>query len=127
MPRVNHFEIHADDPERAAEFYKLAFGWTIKKWEGPVDFWLIVTGASPEPGINGGIKRRSESQATVNSIEVPSIDEYVRRVERCGGEIVMEKRPIPGFGWHCCCQDTEGNLFGLIETDVTVTGDDAKS
>ena len=27
MPRVVHFEIHADDPERAINFYKSVFGW----------------------------------------------------------------------------------------------------
>ncbi len=40
MPRVVHFEINADDPERAAKFYQNVFGWKIKKWEGPIDYWL---------------------------------------------------------------------------------------
>ncbi len=38
MSRVVHFEIHADDPERAAKFYERALGWTISKWDGPVDY-----------------------------------------------------------------------------------------
>ncbi|MGZ7136310.1 MAG: VOC family protein, partial [Methanobacterium sp.] len=38
MPRVVHFEIPADDPERAIEFYKNVFGWKIDKWEGPFDY-----------------------------------------------------------------------------------------
>ncbi len=33
MPRVVHFEIHADDPERAVRFYKKVFGWKIEKWQ----------------------------------------------------------------------------------------------
>ncbi|HEV2494165.1 MAG TPA: VOC family protein [Terriglobia bacterium] len=37
MPRVIHFEINADQPERAAKFYTAVFGWEIKKWEGPTD------------------------------------------------------------------------------------------
>jgi predicted enzyme related to lactoylglutathione lyase len=37
MPRVVYFEIPADDPERAAKFYKEVFGWKIDKWEGPFD------------------------------------------------------------------------------------------
>jgi len=44
MPRVVHFEIHADDPQRAANFYQGVFGWDIKKWEGPEDYWLVTTG-----------------------------------------------------------------------------------
>ena len=53
MPRVVHFEIHADDPQRAANFYQNVFGWQINKWEGPEDYWLVTTGADNEPGING--------------------------------------------------------------------------
>ena len=41
MPRVVHFEIMADDPDRAVKFFKKVFGWRINKWEGPVDYWLI--------------------------------------------------------------------------------------
>ena len=37
MPRVMHFEIGADQPDRAAKFYADAFGWKIQKWEGPMD------------------------------------------------------------------------------------------
>ena len=30
MPRPIHFEIHADDPDRAVAFYKGLFGWEFK-------------------------------------------------------------------------------------------------
>ena len=36
MSRVIHFDIEADDPQRAAEFYTKVFGWKISKWEGPM-------------------------------------------------------------------------------------------
>src|SRR4051812_15755751 len=35
MPRVIHFEISADEPERAARFYADVFGWEVTKWDGP--------------------------------------------------------------------------------------------
>ena len=35
MGRVSHFEINADDPKRAAEFYRHAAGWDVKDWGGP--------------------------------------------------------------------------------------------
>jgi uncharacterized protein len=34
MNRPVHFEIHAEDPERAANFYRQLFGWEITKWAG---------------------------------------------------------------------------------------------
>ena len=52
MARPVHFEIHADDPERAVEFYSAVLGWTFTKWEGPADYWLVTTGPDNEPGIN---------------------------------------------------------------------------
>jgi predicted enzyme related to lactoylglutathione lyase len=41
MPRVVHFEISADDPERAIRFYEHVFGGEFTKGEGPMDYWLI--------------------------------------------------------------------------------------
>ena len=41
MPRVVHFEIQAEDPDRAIRFYRSLFAWQFSKWEGPMDYWLI--------------------------------------------------------------------------------------
>jgi predicted enzyme related to lactoylglutathione lyase len=38
MPRVVHFEIAANDPDKAAAFYQEVFGWKITKWEGPQEY-----------------------------------------------------------------------------------------
>jgi len=62
MPRVIHFEIPADNPDRAVEFYKQVFGWKFDKWQGPQDYWLITTGKG-EPGIDGGMLRRPHPSA----------------------------------------------------------------
>ena len=51
MARVVHFELPAENPERAISFYKAALGWSITKWEGPMDYWLISTGPQDKPGI----------------------------------------------------------------------------
>lgn len=55
MSRVIHFDLSADDPERAARFYKSVFGWKVEKWQGPSDYWLMTTGDETEPGITGGV------------------------------------------------------------------------
>lgn len=117
MSRVIHFEISTDDPQRAKRFYEQVFGWKIDKWGGPVDYWLIMTGDESLPGINGAIKRREEKESTTNTISVPSIDEYKQKVEENGGKVLMPKMAIPGVGYHTYCQDTEGNIFGIMEDD----------
>jgi hypothetical protein len=119
MPRVIHFEISVDDPERAKKFYEDVFGWKIEKW-GPVDYWLIMTGDKSEPGIDGAIKKRGTPQeSTINTINVPSIDEFIKKVKKNGGKVLMPKMTIPGIGYNTYCQDTEGNVFGIMEEDKT--------
>src|SRR5262245_2829618 len=58
MPRVIHFEIHAEKPERAVAFYSKLFGWEFTKWGGPMEYYLVKTGPDGQPGINGGMIKR---------------------------------------------------------------------
>jgi predicted enzyme related to lactoylglutathione lyase len=117
MARVVHFEIPADEPERAVKFYESVFGWKIEKWAGPADYWLVTTGEASEPGIDGGIEPRSEGDVTRNIIDVADVDEYVGKIEAAGGKVVRPKTPLPGVGWYAYCADTEGNVFGIMEED----------
>ena len=118
MPRPMHFEIPADDPSRAMAFYEEVFQWSFQKWDGPQDYWLVTTGADPEPGINGGLAQRNPAMPqAVNTIGVQALDETLREVEKQGGRILMPRMAIPGVGWLAYCQDTEGNAFGLMQAD----------
>lgn len=83
--RVIHFELPADDPDRCAQFYADAFGWTIQKWGGPTDYWLVTTGEAPEVGIDGGIGRRQHADdQTTNTIDVPDLEVAVDKVVASG-------------------------------------------
>jgi predicted enzyme related to lactoylglutathione lyase len=118
MPRVIHFELFADEPERAATFYSDVFGWNLNKYPGPEDYWLISTGEENAPGINGGLARRAPNRtATTNTIDVPSVDEFAEKILAAGGKIIAPKMPIPGVGYLAYCQDTENNVFGIIQND----------
>jgi len=118
MPRIIHFELPADDPERAAEFYKNVFGWQFQKWEGPQEYWLITTGPKDQPGINGGLMRRQYPGAgTCNTVDVASVDGAVTTITKHGGKNVVPKMAIPGVGYLAYCSDPEGNVFGLMQAD----------
>ena len=120
MPRVVHFEVDAEKPERAISFYEKVFGWKVEKWEGPVEYWLITTGKEDEPGIDGGLSKRSGSvPSTVNTVEVDSVDDFVKKVEENGGTIVSPKHAVPGVGYLAYFKDPEGNVFGMMEMDET--------
>jgi predicted enzyme related to lactoylglutathione lyase len=123
MPRVIHFEIHADDPERAIQFYNKLLGWDFNRWEGPMPYWLIKTGTPAEPGINGGLIKRQcpiDGQAVIAyvcTVDVPAIDTYVQKAQGLGATVALSKMPIPGVGWLAYCKDTEGNVFGMMQAD----------
>lgn len=120
MPKVVHFEIDAKKPEQLVRFYEKVFGWKIVKWEGPIDYWLITTGKEDEPGIDGGLLKRTEPEpSTVNTIDVPSIDEYIKKVEGNDGKIIRAKHAVPGVGWAACFQDPEGNVFCMMQEDTS--------
>jgi predicted enzyme related to lactoylglutathione lyase len=118
MARIVHFEIPADDPARAADFYKKAFGWEFQKWGGPTDYWLASTGPAAEPGINGGILKRPHPGAvTCNTVGVASLDQSMKDVASAGGTVVVPKMAIAGVGWLSYAVDTEGNQFGMMQPD----------
>jgi predicted enzyme related to lactoylglutathione lyase len=118
MPRVVHFEIDAKKPDRAVSFYEKVFDWKIEKWKGPADYWLIATGNAKEPGIDGGLSKRTEDRpSTVNTIDVPSVDKFAKKIQENGGKIVRPKMAVPGVGWMVYFTDPEGNVWGLMESD----------
>jgi predicted enzyme related to lactoylglutathione lyase len=120
MSKVVHFELPADDPKRAVAFYEKVFGWTVMKWEGPVNHWLVTAGPDDELGINGAITARTNAeQVTTCSMSSTSVDESAKKVVEAGGSVIMPKGPVPGVGWLFMCKDTEGNVFGIIEFDPT--------
>jgi len=118
MSRVIHFEIPAAEPDRAAAFYGKAFGWKFDKWPGPMEYWMVVTGKEGEPGINGGMmKKPGGITSTTNTIGVDSVDDAVAAVLKAGGKNIMPKTPIPTVGYFAYCEDTEGNVFGVMQAD----------
>ena len=119
MPRVIHFEIPADDPDRAIRFYESVFGWKTSAWGGPIDYWLVTTGPENQPGINGAIMRKTDQQTTCNSIDVSSVDEFSKKIVEAGGKVLTPKTAIPGVGYFAYCADTEGNVFGIMQEDTT--------
>jgi predicted enzyme related to lactoylglutathione lyase len=127
--RPVHFEIHASNPERARAFYAALFGWQFTKWGGAaLPYWVVDTG-SVGPGIHGGlVKRRGPpptalqaTNAFVWLVTVPSVDEWLVKIEKAGGTIAYPKTGVPDVGWLAYAHDPEGNVFGIVERDPSVT------
>lgn len=59
------------------------------------------------------LRRQPGYQAPVIVINVPSIDEYLRKIEKAGGKVVISKMKVGDIGLYARFQDTEGNVIGL--------------
>ncbi len=128
MNRITHFEIQADEPERAAQFYRDVFGWEITKWEGgQMEYWIVMTAPkdSTEPGINGGLLRRPTktppqecgTNAFTCTVVVENYDEIEKKILAHGGMVAMPKMALVGMAWQGYYLDTEGNVFGVHQVD----------
>src|SRR6202790_1792933 len=99
MPRVNHFSIPTDVPDRAINFYQEVFGWQFEVgWEydtqqGREKYWRVITGDGASTGINGGLTRREYPGQPISvGIEVPAVDACTDLVEKFGGKTLVGKR-----------------------------------
>ncbi len=126
MPRPIHFEIHAAEPARAIAFYEKVFGWSFKKWDaGAWEYWMVSTGPSDAPGIDGGLIKRmgpapevgQPMNAFVCTLGVEALDATLAAALAAGASVALTKMPVPGVGWLAYIHDTEGNIVGLMEND----------
>ncbi len=124
MNRVVHFEIPAQDLNRAKKFYSENFGWKLIQY-GPEmgNYVLAQTGPTDENGmpqdkafINGGLMNRDPSATSpVLVIAVEDADAAVAKVTKSGGKLVGEILDRPNVGRYARVQDTEGNVIGVIK------------
>ena len=124
MSGVVHFEIPADDQERAREFYGAAFDWRLDVMP-ELQYTNVVTTPIDEatqqplsPGaINGGMFERTSDLANpIITVDVDDIDAALERITSLGGDVVQAKTAIPGMGYFGYFRDTEGNVLGLWTT-----------
>jgi len=126
MSKVVHFEIPAEDLDRAKNFYGSVFGWelqTVPMNEGEYTSVKTTevdeqTQLPTEPGaINGGMFLRDERLTSpVITIDVDGIDDALKQIEAEGGTTVTPRTAIPGMGAFAYFTDPEGNVLGLWET-----------
>jgi len=126
MDKVVHFEIPADDVERAKAFYGSVFGWQLNTTPvGEGEYTSVITTAvdpqtfaPTEPGgINGGMMQRSDTTPSpVITIGVDDIDRSLKEVEANGGTVVTPRTAIPDLGAFAYFKDPDGNVMGLWES-----------
>jgi len=123
--RVVHFEIPADNVDRAKSFYKQAFGWDISQYPG-MEYHMVNTAEIDQKtrmpkevgAINGGMAKRNNdtNKTTVITVDVADIDAALKSIEKLGGKMVQKKQPVADMGFTAYFKDTEGNIVGLWQS-----------
>lgn len=126
MSRVVHFEVHADDLDRAKAFYAEVFGWQYQDYGAFTGspYWGIITGPDDDMGINGGMLKRPAPIAAdagvtayVCTIGVADFDATAAKILAAGGSVAGPKTALTGMAWQGYFLDTEGNTFGVHQPD----------
>ncbi len=129
MDKVTHFEIPADDKDKAKQFYSSVFGWQINDipvqmggGEGSYTTATTVevdqqTMVPTEPGaINGAITERGAiASAPVITITVEAIEDSIQKITAAGGSVVQGRQEVTGMGYYAYVTDPAGNVIGLWE------------
>jgi predicted enzyme related to lactoylglutathione lyase len=112
---IAHFDVAADDVERARRFYERVFGWRFEAW-GPPDYYLIRTGADPTTAIHGAVSKRHHALAPGSgrrgyecTIAVENLAAIREAIVAAGGRILLDEHEIVGVGRLIRFEDTEGN------------------
>jgi uncharacterized protein len=113
VSKIVHFEIPADDTERARSFWGSLFGIQFQTYDGPIEYHLFQN----DDQSGGGLyPRQAGEKGLITYFAVDDIDAARQRIEELGGK-AEEKAPVPGMGWYVRAKDTEGNSFSLWQTD----------
>jgi uncharacterized protein len=116
-----HFEIPADNVERASNFYRKTFGWAIEKMP-EIEYAVVHTDAEMSgPGgeelpPDGGIgSRQGPTKIPHLTIIVDDLDAVTSQIEKNGGKIVKKKHSMGENGFSATFSDPEGNTIGLFQ------------
>ena len=114
-----HVEIPAGDTAKARAFWGGLFGWQFQAYEGsPTEYHMTRFSETQGGAITAadGDKRGPRVY-----FDVDDINAQKARVGELGGES-GEAYPVPSMGWFAVCKDSEGNEFGLWQTDPNAPG-----
>lgn len=109
-----HLEIPAGDTAKAREFWGSLFGWQFEEFPGsPTEYHMTRLSETSGGAIYGA---EGDKRGTRVYLDVDDIAEARSRVGALGGE-AGDAMPVPSMGWFAICTDTEGNEFGLWQSD----------
>jgi predicted enzyme related to lactoylglutathione lyase len=123
MAKSGSIEFNVRDLERVRQFYWAVFGWDILDAGEAGDKQSVSLTTFKLPADNRFILEPFESESeglipegVLFRVKVTSIPETLSRIALWEGKIILTDLVLPGKGLMAYCKDTEGNLFGIIQT-----------
>ena len=115
--KLVHFEIGAENADRAQGFWSGVFGWEVGAPMSPeMDYRMFQTSEA-----QGGAIFPSDDVGNLRVyFDTEDIDATRAKIQELGGQ-AEEKMPVPGYGWFAGCRDTEGNAFSLWQSDESAS------
>ena len=112
---VVFFEIHANDQERMAGFYREMFEWNIAPGQIP-GFLAIEHGiGAPPEGLSGVIGPATHGSRISVVIQVSDLKDSLVHAEELGGRVVMQPIDVPNGPTVARIADPEGNVISLVQ------------
>jgi predicted enzyme related to lactoylglutathione lyase len=113
-----HIDVVAADQKRAQKFYGDVFGWTFEDYGEEMGYVGVKTSDNGiESGIGGLAQATGKAPVAPNGVVPyilsPDIDATLAAIERAGGEIVIPRTDVFGYGEFAHFKDPDGNVVGL--------------
>lgn len=119
---IGQIEIPVRDPERAARFYREAFGWKSERLRSSVSPYFKLRNAeakrtSSVESTFGGLSDPDtlgcEHPLVVLDVEQASLAECLDQIVAAGGAVDKPPDQVGEMGWFARFRDPDGNLLGL--------------
>jgi predicted enzyme related to lactoylglutathione lyase len=109
---VVHFEVLGKDAAALQNFYRDAFDWKVES--------VMPTYAMAYPrgegNIAGGIGAAPDGSSHVTFyVEVPDLDEALKKIGGLGGSTIVGPMDVPGGPSIAMFADPEGHMVGLVK------------
>lgn len=114
-----HVELLSGDRATAKRFYGGVFGWSFEDIPG-ADYTMITTS---KDGIQSGLGGLAQATGVlppapngiVPYIRPDDFDRILTAIQQEGGEVLIPKTDVLGYGWFAHFRDPDGNIVGLWE------------
>ena len=125
MNSIVHFELPAKNVKEAQKFYTDVFGWKFMDFP-EMNYSITYTSEVDENhmpktagAVNGGMLTDKDNGGLnpVLVIDVPSVEDFCKKIEAAGGTITVPVRKVGDMGLYAKFTDPSGVVMGVWQSN----------